>query len=53
VDELDNATWRNVATWAIAGLEEGWLKPTTELRIYTFSSGQTTSLEAGAISIGR
>ena len=53
VDELDNATWRGLATWASAGLEEGWLKPTTELRIYTLSSGRTTLLEAGAISIGR
>ena len=38
---------------AIAGLEEGWLKLVTDLRIHTISSGETTSREAGEISIGR
>ena len=50
VDELDNATWRNLATWAIAGLEEGRLKPTTELRIHEIAEGHTTTTEVSALS---
>ena len=50
VGELDNATWRGLATWASAGLEEGWLKPTTDLRIHEVAEGRTTTTEVSALS---
>jgi hypothetical protein len=46
---LDQATWMRLGDWVAAGLANHWLKPATELRLYTVCNDEMTCCEVAEL----